>query len=248
VLLLGAVTIVGCSAMQTGGGGPTGDANANLGPNSNAGSQADQPADNSNGDSAALDNSNAAEPDPMDDTPPDDEPPGSDGGSAPPPDPGDGDMACDPACPAGLSCVQGECVADSQPQAELGYTDQTSGAYQPVGDGAAMPLFTLGQGGGHLFLTFRLTGFPPPESGPVTIGYEFHFQSDGMLLNEFSQMVAAEDIGDGVQEIPRRFVFLNAFPEVLDGQIVTADITLTAPGAQEPLAVISQTLLLDFQN
>ncbi len=132
--------------------------------------------------------------------------------------------------------------------AELGFTDDETLAYTRIEDGGVMPLFTGGQGGSHIFATLRATGFPTEADGTaqIRIRQRVTLESDGRVLNEFSQIVPFQPAPDGSVEVRSRFVFLDAFPRDIDGETILVDFTLTSAVDETVTAQILQTLLVDL--
>jgi len=155
-----------------------------------------------------------------------------DNGEDPGTDPGDGGGTDDPP----------------PVKAELGYTDQETGIYTPVGDGEVMPLFSSGQGGSHIFATLRATGFPTAEDGGADIALveDIRLASSGISVHDFSEIVRFETTPDGHLEAASIFMFLQILPFIADGQTVDVAISLTSAEDMEVTAQIAQTVVLSL--
>jgi hypothetical protein len=130
---------------------------------------------------------------------------------------------------------------------EIGYTDQKTGAYATIGDGAVMPLFTMFQGGSHIFVTFRATGFPTAGDGttPITLRQRIVETDTGeVLAAEITQNVRLQPLGDGRAELPSRFIFLDGLPDVLDGEMISLSFTLTSALNASYQVEVAQTMVV----
>ena len=165
--------------------------------------------------------------------------------------PGDGGQA--PECTSDEDCMPNEvcedfsCVASPDTQVEIGFTDLDSGTYRVITDGQVMPLFTAFQGGSHIFVTLRATGFPDTEDGAVNVvvAQIVTRLDSGDVLNEFTQTIPFTEIDESRIERESRFVFLDATPEDIDGQTVMLSFTLTAQEDDSIVAGITQTVVLE---
>ncbi len=167
-----------------------------------------------------------------------------------PPPPGDG--GDEPECADHADCEEGEvcedfsCVASSDPQVEIGFTDLDSGTYRVITDGQVMPLFTAFQGGSHIYVTLRATGFPYSEGGTdVEVAQTVTLLETGDVLNEFSQVLPFAEIEESRIERESRFIFLDALQSDIDGQTVMLSFTLTAREDDSIVAGINQTVVLE---
>lgn len=134
--------------------------------------------------------------------------------------------------------------------AELGYTDQLTGAYNRVGEGEVMPLFTAGQGGSHFFATYRVTGFPVEADGSAEILVDqfVMLAETGSVLHDFDQPVLFQTNAAEILEVPSRLVFLNGLPFFLNEQVVNVDFTLTSVADPKVSARIQQSVMLVMLN
>jgi hypothetical protein len=174
-------------------------------------------------------------------SPPDDEPPGDD-----PPD-DDPPLTCEPPCGFGLVCQDGACTPVNVPQCQLGYTDEATDEYSATPDGATMPLFTFGQGGGHMFVTIRVAGLTVPSDGTLEVDYEITRPEDSTVLSEFNQLTHFSSLDGGIFEASRRVIFLNDFPELLHGDTIRCTFVIASPEDVGQTVSIDQTLVLDFR-
>lgn len=132
-------------------------------------------------------------------------------------------------CREGEVCRDGKCNQASSSAAEIGYTDP-AGVYQEIKDGDNMPLFNMNQGGSHLYVTVRATGFPPPMEGVVGITLRQRVEVPELMEvpHDFTANLPFTPIEDGRIEFPRRFVFFAIRPFELDGKDAVVTFTLTA--------------------
>ena len=168
-----------------------------------------------------------------------------------PPPPGDGGQAAectsDEDCTPNEVCEDFSCVASPDPQVEVGFTDLDSGTYRVITDGQVMPLFTAFQGGSHILVTLRATGFPHAEGGTdVEVAQTVTLLDTGDVLNEFTQVLPFAAIEESRIERESRFVFLDALPKDIDGQTVMLSFTLTAQEDHSIVAGINQTVVLEL--
>lgn len=167
---------------------------------------------------------------PTGDETPDDEPP----------------LDCVPACGFGQVCHEGSCVPATDPAVQLGYTDESLDDYIAKPDGATMPLYTFGQGGGHMFVTIRVAGLAVPADGALDVGYEITRPADNTMLSSFSQLTQFDSLGGGVFEASRRVIFLNDFPELLHQDTIHCMFVVTSPMDAAQTVTVEQTLILEF--
>jgi hypothetical protein len=167
-----------------------------------------------------------------------------------PPDmnpPADPPRVCEPACGFGLVCVDGACVGVDTPVAQIGQVNAASGDYLVTPDGATMPLYTFGQGGGHMFVSIRVAGISAPPDGTLDVSYEIVRPSDSVVLSAFQQMVHFDSLEGGILEAPGRVIFLNDFPELLHEDTIRCSFVVTSPVDPAQRATVNQTLILDFR-
>lgn len=156
------------------------------------------------------------------------------------------ECASDGDCMPNEVCEDSSCATSPEPRVELGFTDLDSGAYRAIADGQVMPLFTAFQGGSHIYVTLRATGFPHSEGGTdVEVAQTVTLLDTGVVLNEFSQVLPFAEIEESRIERESRFIFLDAFQANIDGQTVILSFTLTAQEDDSIVAGITQTVVLD---
>lgn len=134
--------------------------------------------------------------------------------------------------------------------AVLGFTNPTTNAFQVIGPGESMPLFTGGQGGSHLFVTMRATGFPRSADGTTSIRVAQFVElgSTGQELHNFEQAIRFEPLSDDTSEVVSRFVFLDAVPSTLDGELANLEFELISSTDDQVSVTIVQTVVLDLQE
>lgn len=132
---------------------------------------------------------------------------------------------------------------------EVGFTDADTSEYTALADGDTMPLFTALQGGSHIFTTLRAEGFTPRDDGRVRVELveRVRVVATNELVHDLTTTAILSPIGDDVFEGASIFMFLNALPEDLDGQLVAVEFTLTAEDDDDRSAMIQQTLRLELQ-
>lgn len=147
------------------------------------------------------------------------------------------------------SCVPSNDETTGPAAVEFGFTDEGSGDFVPVAEGEVMPLFTGGQGGSHIFVTLRASGFPIDSDGKagIVVAEIVSLADSGVVLHDFTQTVAFNEIGNGQAEIRSRFVFLDALPEDLDQKTAIVDFTLSSAADPSIRAQVSQTIRLDLR-
>lgn len=138
----------------------------------------------------------------------------------------------------------------SQATAVLGFTNPTTTAFQVIGHGETMPLFTGGQGGSHLFVTIRATGFPrsADDSATIRVAQFVELGATGQELHNFEQAVRFAPLSDDTSEVASRFVFLDAVPSSLDGELANLAFELTSTTDDQVSVTIMQTVVLDLQE
>ncbi len=160
------------------------------------------------------------------------------------------ECASDGDCMPNEVCVAFSCVASSEPTVEIGFTDLESGTYRVITDGQVMPLFTGLQGGIHILVTLRATGFPISEDGTVDVRVTqvLTLVQTGDVLNDFPDTIPIEftEIEENRIERESRFIFLDALLGDIDGQTVMLSFTLTAPEDDSIFASITQTVVLEL--
>jgi len=131
---------------------------------------------------------------------------------------------------------------------EIGYTDETGLNYQVIPDGGVMPLFTIGQGGSHMFATLRATGFPVDEFGTANINLDefVTLGPDQRVIHNLSEPVTFFSIADDGVEVQSRRIVFDALPTEVDGQLISVEFTLTSVADPTINARITQTLLMDL--
>jgi hypothetical protein len=140
----------------------------------------------------------------------------------------------------------------AQVSAVFGYTDllDPDTPFIQVGDAEIMPLFAGSQGGSHIFVTLRVDGFPETEPGEarIRVAEVVTLNSDGRVLHDFEQVVRFEQAEDGYMEIVTRFVFLDATPGEIAGEVVSVVFTLTSTADEQISTQIAQSILLELQE
>ena len=89
-----------------------------------------------------------------------------------------------------------------------------------------MPVFSGGQGGFHIFVSFRLTGFPPDallnlnQSGTMVL-------TGDMVVQDFTFSGQFTDIGGNVNELIDRFIPIGLIRSQVVGEqaILTFEVT-----------------------
>ena len=157
------------------------------------------------------------------------------------------ECASDGDCMPNEVCEDSSCVTSPKPKVEIGFTDLDSGTYRVITDGQVMPLFTAFQGGSHILVTLRATGFPHAEGGTdVEVAQTVTLLDTGDVLNEFTQVLPFAAIEESRMERESRFVFLDALPKDIDGQTVMLSFTLTAQEDHSIVAGVNQTVVLEL--
>jgi hypothetical protein len=100
--------------------------------------------------------------------------------------------------------------------------------FRELNDGDDMQLFSLGQGGTHMFLSYRVTGFEPDADVQITISAVR--AEDGMqAIREFTQTDQLTDLEPGVSERLDRLVRIDAlFPSEVVEREVTVTVTVVS--------------------
>ncbi len=161
----------------------------------------------------------------------------------------------DSDCDDGQVCTEGVCeeAPIAEPRLEIGYTNSATGGYRVIGEGGIMPLFTAGQGGGHVFVTLRLTGFGPPMDGIVgaIVSQRVVLVEEGgiQVLHDFTQSGALPfretEPGSGVYELMSRFVFLDVVPTFIDRRPLLFTFTATQFDNAAITATLEQNIIVE---
>lgn len=151
--------------------------------------------------------------------------------------------------------IGGSCTMDQPdpndalpaPTVEIGFTDDVTGVYTPIADGGEIPLFSGLQGGRHIFVTFRATGFEAVGGSAAVELQEFITSADGAdVLSDITGERTFTDIGGGVVELRSWFIFLAAPPAELENATAVLRFTLVDPTDASRQTEITRTLLLRF--
>ena len=157
-----------------------------------------------------------------------------------------GDDMPDDGMPADDGDMPMDDPGEPAPAVEFGYTDDVTEAYVPVAAGEVMPLYQGFQGGSHIFVTLRATGFEPDESGQVAmvLSQRVTVNDGARVLSDFPQEISFSEVADGVVELRSRFIFLDSVTSDIEG--ATALITFALVDAADPnrIARIEQTVVL----
>lgn len=131
---------------------------------------------------------------------------------------------------------------------EVGYTALGDGTYHKVASGEPIPMYTALQGGSHIYVTLRVSGFPEPvnQQLKVKLVQRVTLNGTGAVLNDFAQTVTFHQLADGRVELRSRFVFLSELPENLDGRMADLSFTLTAEPDPTAVAEVAQPVMLDL--
>lgn len=132
------------------------------------------------------------------------------------------------------------------PSVEIGYIDEVAGTYRRVGEGEVMPLYVGFQGGSHIFVTLRATGFPTDQDGKASIVITERVTRTGtpVVLSDFSQTVLFSLNGDGVLELPSRFVFLDSPTADINDTDAVLSFTLALESDPQVAAQVTQVVRL----
>jgi hypothetical protein len=143
--------------------------------------------------------------------------------------------------------VPDEPVGPADPTVEFGFTDADTLSFVPVLEGETMPLFSSGQGGSHIFVTLRVTGFPVAPQGitEILIDEKITREFDQFVLHDFEQVVSFTPSPDGPLEVQSRFVFLDSIPREVDGQSVFVEFTLTSTMDDSVSVNVSRSIIVD---
>ena len=129
------------------------------------------------------------------------------------------------------------------PAIELGFAFNVP--YQCLNDGDMLSVFTSGQGGIHLFVSIRGTGFPPDVSIGITRSGVMVDNGD-IAVYAYTQNELFTDIGDGVDQKLNYLVGLFMAPGYADGRL--ADLTFTVTDHNDPnntATVTTRVLLIE---
>ncbi len=112
--------------------------------------------------------------------------------------------------------------------------------FRPLENGDDLQVFSQGQGGIHVFLSFRTTGFPSEATIDFTVSATR--ASDGEIaIREITQPDRLNEIAPGQHERLDRFVRITAlFPSEIVGTEAIFNITLTV--ADDPTISASQSI------
>ena len=126
---------------------------------------------------------------------------------------------------------------------ELGYAFNVP--YACLSDGDTLPVSFGIQGGIHLYVTIRGTGFPP--NAHVTITRSGVMVDNGdIAVSLYTFNVLFSDIGDGLDQRLNFFVGLFMEPGTADGRL--ADLTFTVTDHNDPdntATVTTRVLLIE---
>lgn len=130
--------------------------------------------------------------------------------------------------------------------ADFGFTDEADDSYTSVGQGEVMPLFAGFQGGSHVFVTLRASGFPTDSAGKASIrlAQRVARAGSGVALSEFSQDVMFERNAEGVLELADRFIFLDAATPDIDETDAVMTFTLTSISNPAMTTTVTRTVRL----
>jgi hypothetical protein len=234
----------GCAVSTPPAGNDNAVANVNANPNDNAVAN-DNVAANENDNAAANANDNVA-------ANANDNAPANTNDNVAANDNASASCVLDADCGDGRVCMDGMC-ADA-PAVEFGYTDSATGSYRRIGEGEVMPLFTAGQGGGHVYLTIRLRGFGPPRDGIVAayVSQNVVLVEDGgvLELHDFTQIGALPfhetEEGSGVYQLVSRFIFLDVVPSYIEGQPLLFTFTVTRSDAPTTQITLEQNMVVEL--
>ncbi len=127
------------------------------------------------------------------------------------------------------------------PAIELGFAYEVP--YGCLSDGDTLSVFFGDQGGIHLLVTIRGTGFPPGVAVGITRSGVMVDNGD-IAVGLWTQNTLFADIGDGLDQKLNLFVGLFMAPGTADGRL--ADLTFTVTNRNDPpnTATVTTRVLL----
>lgn len=112
------------------------------------------------------------------------------------------------------------------------------GPFTELADGDDVQLFSLGQGGVHFFLSYRVSGFDPEALISITVKGE-RVDDGTIVIREFTQTEAPGQDSSGVVERLDRLIRFDVFPsEIVERDF---DLTVTLTDTLDPADSVSVT-------
>lgn len=146
----------------------------------------------------------------------------------------------EPDCALGFNCVSGACLVSTTPDVELG----DENPFVAIEEGGELIIRRGFQGGNHIFMSVRVTGFPPN----ATVAFRRGVTPTGSTLPLVIESTVTQflvDEGNGVNRLNQVFVFIDGvLPQDYDGREATVTIGVSDPTNPALTASVTQRVIL----